>query len=248
MNYYERHLGDYARDTAHLTMLEHGAYGLLLDRYYATERGIPAEQAHRVARARTRDERAAVDAVLAEFFTLADGILTHGRVQREIEKAQSKIKAARENGMRGGRPKRNQTQTDQEPTGLWPGSDSQTQMKAHQTPDTKEKRCIEGAKAPSHPEPGSWVHRFPPGFDEFWAAYPRKVGKDAAAKAFAKRRVGVGLLAQMLAAISTQKTGEQWQRDGGQFIPHPATWLNEGRWQDETPRVETVDAVFGAAL
>ena len=93
------------------------------------------------------------------------------------------------------------------------------------------------------------MHRFPPGFDEFWAAYPRKVGKDAAAKAFAKRRVGVGLLAQMLAAISIQKTGEQWQRDGGQFIPHPATWLNEGRWQDEADASPTLsDAVFGAAL
>ena len=229
-------------------MLEHGAYGLLLDRYYATERGIPVDQAHRVARARTREERAAVDAVLAEFFTLSDGILTHGRVQREIEKAQSKIKAARENGMRGGRPKLNQTQTDEKPTGLLPGSDSQTQMKAHQTPDTKEKRSIEGAKAPSHPEPGSGVHRLPPGFDEFWAAYPRKVGKDAAARAFAKRRVGVGLLAQMLAAVNAQRDSEQWRRDGGQFIPHPAMWLKEGRWQDETSRVATFDAVFGAAL
>ena len=38
MNYYERHLGDYARDTGHLSMLEHGAYSLLLDRYYATRR------------------------------------------------------------------------------------------------------------------------------------------------------------------------------------------------------------------
>ena len=84
MNYYERHLGDYARDTAHLSLLEHGAYTLLLDRCYATERGIPADQAHRVARARTREEKAAVDAVLAEFFTLADGVWTNRRVVTEI--------------------------------------------------------------------------------------------------------------------------------------------------------------------
>ena len=50
MNYYERHLGDYSKDTAHLTMIEHGAYGLLLDRYYGTEAGIPADQVHRIAR------------------------------------------------------------------------------------------------------------------------------------------------------------------------------------------------------
>lgn len=86
MNYYEHHLGDYAKDTAHLTMLEHGAYRMLLDRYYSTEQGIPAEQAHRVARARTRDERAAVDAVLTEFFTLEDSIWRNRRADQEIAK------------------------------------------------------------------------------------------------------------------------------------------------------------------
>ena len=84
MNYYERHLGDYARDAGHLTMLEHGAYTLLLDRYYTTEQGIPADQAHRICRARTRDERAAVDAVLQEFFTLTDGVHHQKRVDAEI--------------------------------------------------------------------------------------------------------------------------------------------------------------------
>lgn len=74
MNYYERHLGDYARDTGHLSMLEHGAYTMLLDRYYASEQAIPEDQAYRLARARTEDERNAVDSVLREFFVLeADG-------------------------------------------------------------------------------------------------------------------------------------------------------------------------------
>ena len=90
MNYWERHIGDYARDTAHLTMIEHGAYSLLLDRYYATERPIPADQVHRLSRARTRDEKAAVDAVLAEFFVLIDGEWLHNRADREIEKLAAK--------------------------------------------------------------------------------------------------------------------------------------------------------------
>ena len=102
-------------------------------------------------------------------------------------------------------------------------------------------------KYPPNPPRGD-VRRFPPGFDAFWSAYPRKVGKDAAARAFAKRRVDASLLASLLVAIEAQRNGEQWRKDGGQFIPHPATWLNEGRWQDETPGVATVDAVFGTAL
>lgn len=73
----------------------------------------------------------------------------------------------------------------------------------------------------------------PYGFGEFWAAYPRKIGKDAARKAFAKRKPDADLLAEMVSAIHVQARSEQWCKDGGQFIPHPSTWLNQGRWDDE---------------
>lgn len=88
---------------------------------------------------------------------------------------------------------------------------------------------------------GGEVHGFPPGFDRFWAAYPKKVGKDAAAKAFAKRKPNDDLLAAMLAAVERQRTSPAWTKDGGQFIPNPATWLNQGRWQDEEPEAGSVD-------
>lgn len=149
MNYFERHLGDYARDAGHLSMLEHGAYTLLLDRYYTTEQGIPEDQAHRVCRARTRDEKEAVDAVLREFFTLVDGVWTNGRAEREITKMQAKVKAAQENGRRGGRPR----QTQKEPTGLSAGSDSVTQQKAPQTPDTKHQTPEKSGESASRQPP-----------------------------------------------------------------------------------------------
>jgi hypothetical protein len=82
-------------------------------------------------------------------------------------------------------------------------------------------------------------------FDTFWAAYPRKIGKDAARKAFAKRNVTKELLQQMLDAIEAQKRSEQWQKNGGQFIPHPATWINQGRWQDETEQLPFADEPAG---
>nr|DAG18150.1 MAG TPA: replisome organizer [Caudoviricetes sp.] len=72
-------------------------------------------------------------------------------------------------------------------------------------------------------------------FDVFWLNYPKKVGKDAARKAFSKVKVPVETL---LSAIEQQKCSRQWQEDGGQYIPNPATWLNQGRWQDELPRPE----------
>ncbi len=69
-------------------------------------------------------------------------------------------------------------------------------------------------------------------FDRFWASYPRKVAKDAARNAFAKRKPSEALLAKMLAAIEAQTRTTAWKREGGRYIPHPATWLNQGRWED----------------
>lgn len=67
-------------------------------------------------------------------------------------------------------------------------------------------------------------------FDRFWTVYPKKVGKEAARKAFAKVKENVETL---ITAVEQQIQSEQWQRDGGQYIPNPATWLNQGRWNDE---------------
>jgi len=70
-------------------------------------------------------------------------------------------------------------------------------------------------------------------FAEFWKHYPKKVGKDAAWKAWLKRRPTQDLLLQMLAVLAWQKQQDDWLKDRGQFIPYPATWLNQGRWEDE---------------
>lgn len=72
----------------------------------------------------------------------------------------------------------------------------------------------------------------PTEFDEFWVAYPKKVGKADARKAFAKAIKNVDL-DTMLNAISVQKESDQWSRDNGKYIPNPSTWLNQGRWDDE---------------
>ena len=68
MHYYKRHLGDYAKDTRHLSMAEHGAYCLLLDYYYATEKPIPDARCERIANAYADEEKKAVRQVLSEFF------------------------------------------------------------------------------------------------------------------------------------------------------------------------------------
>lgn len=70
------------------------------------------------------------------------------------------------------------------------------------------------------------------GFEDFWRAYPKKVGKGAAEKAFAKAIKEISQI-EILEAVRRQSMSTQWQKEDGQFIPHPATWLNQQRWADD---------------
>lgn len=90
MNYYEKHIGDYIKDTVSLTMIEDGAYNRLIDAYYAKELPLPADLAKvfKAARALTRVEKNAVEAVLDEFFTLTPEGYRHKRCDEEIERYQ----------------------------------------------------------------------------------------------------------------------------------------------------------------
>jgi len=72
----------------------------------------------------------------------------------------------------------------------------------------------------------------PVGFETFWQAYPKKIGKGAAIKSYQRAR-GITNLEAMLSAIAHQRDSEQWCKDGGQFVPNPATWLNQMRWEDQ---------------
>lgn len=85
--------------------------------------------------------------------------------------------------------------------------------------------------------------------DQFWPAYPRKVGREAARKSFVKLKLGDGLLETIMLAVKRQAASSQWQRDT-QFIPHPATWINGKRWQDEADSSgnfpQTPDYLVGA--
>lgn len=108
MNYYRHHIGDYLRDTAHLSLVEDGAYRRLLDLYYMTESAIADNipSICRRIRAHSDAEIRAVETVLNEFFVLVDGAWSQKRADHEIEVAQAAIERARTNGKAGGRPKK----------------------------------------------------------------------------------------------------------------------------------------------
>lgn len=70
-------------------------------------------------------------------------------------------------------------------------------------------------------------------FESFWKCYPRKCGKEPARKAFTKLNPDAALMNTMMLAVAQQSSSAAWLKDGGQFIPHASTWLNQKRWEDE---------------
>lgn len=240
MNFYPFHVGDYLLRTAHLEPLEDLAYRRLLDLYYVNEQpigGTPAEVARII---RLRSAVAEVESVLREFFTETASGWQHSHCDEVIHQYQAKARVAAENGRRGGRPPKAKPETkpeepypvDQakqnecsdnppETQSVIPANPAETGSKTNQEPRTNNQ-----SKEPPIPPEGG-------GFAEFWSAYPLKKAKATAEKAWAKLKPGAELTATILSAIATQRASADWQRDGGQYIPHPTTWLNQRRWEDE---------------
>jgi uncharacterized protein YdaU (DUF1376 family) len=84
MHFYKKNIGDYAKKTGRLTILQHGAYTLLMDACYDRERFPTLEEAIEWTWALSADEVAAVEFVLKRFFTLEDGIYVQNRIREEI--------------------------------------------------------------------------------------------------------------------------------------------------------------------
>jgi uncharacterized protein YdaU (DUF1376 family) len=124
MNYYQHHIGDYLVDTAHLSILEDGAYRRLMDRYYTTEAPITSDESvlFRVLRARTDEEKEAVRTVLAEFFAPTEAGWTHKRCEAEIAAYRAKAEINRTNGVKGGRPSKTQDEPRNNPKKTQPVS------------------------------------------------------------------------------------------------------------------------------
>lgn len=137
MNYYERHIGDYLKDTAHLSLLEHGVYGRLLDVYYTRESALPVGQVERLIGVRSKEEREALRNVVSEFFVVDGDVMRHSRCDREIERYQGKQRKAAASA--NARWKKGATHTDGNANA---GADamrthSDGNAPSNQTPDTR---------------------------------------------------------------------------------------------------------------
>ena len=86
-----------------------------------------------------------------------------------------------------------------------------------------------GIAKPNHEETEQHLRTF----NLFWAMYPNKKGKKTAMAKWLKIKPGKEIFGAIMAGLEEYKKSDQWQRDNGQYIPHPATFLNQERWNDE---------------
>jgi uncharacterized protein YdaU (DUF1376 family) len=114
MIFYQRHIGDHMKDTCHLSILEHGVFNLLLDRFYATEKPMTRQEAFGVVKPVTKLEREAVARVLSDLFIATKEGYVNERALQEIEKYHEKRDKARQSAFTRwkGKPAEKRTNSD----------------------------------------------------------------------------------------------------------------------------------------
>ena len=177
MNYYEHHLGDYMRDTAHLSVVEDGIYRRLLDQYYIRERPLPLDPADccKLARAASKPERTAVEYILREYFEQRDDGYHQPRADTEIARFKDRQrKASASANARWQKSERNANASDETMRTHCEGNAPRARP---QTPDTRQEQDQELTP------PRSLRSLHPPadagGFDDRGTSDPRPRGLDA---------------------------------------------------------------------
>ncbi len=201
-----------------------GAGFTMLPSYYEALRPLPDEERLQMYDAVldyafTGKEPENLSPILNGYFIL---------LRPNIDNSVKNYSASVTNGRKGGRPrKKTQTEPNENP--------EETQQKPSHNPaetQTEPRGNREKEKErekENHPKSPTGDKGL---FEQFWQAYPKKVSKAEAVKAFKKLKVDEALLDEMLAALDWQRLSDIWTRDGGKYVPYPATWLNGRRWED----------------
>ena len=229
--YIQLYPADYLADTAHLNAAQHGAYLLLIMNYWQT--GAPLKDSNvrlaNVARM-SQQEWLETREMLEEFFDIKDGEWIHHRIERDLSGVYSKSKNASIAGKASAEARRIKRLTNVA---------TNVQRKANHTDtdtdtDTKKDQKL---LSPDKPDDGM--------FSKFWSVYPNKKAKGAAEKAWAKAKPDQLLFERIIQAVMKQRASEDWLKDGGKFIPHPASWLNAKRWDDEIKAITGLSKTSG---
>ena len=215
--YMPLYVADYLADTAHLTALENGAYLMLIMNYWQRGKALPGGKAQlaRIARV-TTEEWEQIGPAIAPFFEEVDGEWVHNRIERELAKVREKSIKASAAGKASAERKAESTSVVQLSSVR---STSVQRPFNHTDTDTDTKK--DNARD---------AH------DSFWEVCPRKVGKGSSKKAWrgAILKTSPETIIAAMRVFASKQAGQDEK-----YIPHPATWLNQERWQDADLQVNS---------
>jgi len=207
MHYYKKNIGDYRRNTGHLSLLEHGVYSQLIDQYYLKE-GIgfdkPVEKIARLISARTEDEIAVVAVILDEFFTETASGYIHKKCDENLKDYIAQGDRSRENGKKAVKP-------SGDPVGTQMGT-----LTTNQEPLTNNHIKI---------------------FEEFWSSYPHRNGKTGRKQSLAWwiKQPADTLMMVLKATKNYSKYLQQCKKDNTWVAnpPDPIRYLKNEKYMDE---------------
>jgi uncharacterized protein YdaU (DUF1376 family) len=226
----------YLADTTHLTTEEHGAYLLLLAAMWRRNGSVPDDDKDNarilgLTPAKWRKVKARLVSTVSGF-RVENGSITQEKLQKIWKNTQEKIDKNRANGMKGGRPVSSENKDLDKANGFVSVSPNKSipEPEPEPEPDIRDTNVSLSAR-------GS---RYSDEFEHWWKMYPRKKNKGEAFKAFQKAKKIVGS-DRLFSALSEQLPflEREAQRDGGQYCPHPASWLNAGSYDDEPTQPQT---------
>lgn len=225
--YMQFYVADYLADTTHLTAEEHGAYMLLLFSYWQTGKPLRIDRLATVARI-PNDRWPSVAETLSEFFHVTETHWVQFRVEADLEAVNSKVVTASNAGKASARAKalKKQQELNDRSTDV---ADPLQRNVNHTDTDTDTDKNTKSSSPAADDL-----------FPKFWKLYPNKKGKAAAEKAWKKLKVTDDLFTLIAQGLAKQCASQAWLKDSGQFIPHPTTWLNGKRWEDEVKPASNV--------
>jgi len=206
MHYYQHHIGDFIKATSRLTDSQAMAYLRLIWMYYDSEK--PLSNDIEVLALQIGLPIDDVHLLLRAYFRLEDGVWKHSRCDAEIEEYRSFVDKKSLAGKASAEQRKNKRLTTAEQ--VLNECSTDVQLTNNHKPITNNQEYIDR-------------------FDVFWKQYPRKVAKPNALKAWLKIKPDDVVLKKMLDAINQQGLPSKEI----QFVPHPASWLNAKRWEDE---------------
>lgn len=214
------YIGDYLRDTRHLSQGQHGAYLLLLAHYYSTGKPLPIdpEANYRIALAIASEERENVDKILKEFFTKKRDGYHNKRADNVIEARNEKRSKLSEIGRKGGMAK---AIANAKANGVANDLAKPWQISGKPDPDLefKKEKIKKEKKSPAATDAE---------FEAWWSVYPHKVGKVEARKAYEKARKEASTQ-ELIDGVERYKATKPAYADW----KGPAAWLNNERWKDQ---------------